>query len=190
MAAPFFTFNQKTMSNKRYGEEPVRYKDSKYLIYKDGRVFSEITNSFLSYGRYKKYEFITLCIDKVRVTATKHRLIAICYIPNPRKLRSVRHLNDDSMDNSISNLAWGTGFDNFKDAQRNGIQVGAINPAKGINHPKAKLTESQVYEIRYRYDDGERCIDLSKIFGVRPDQICVIGKRKQWVHLPEKEIYV
>jgi hypothetical protein len=49
-----------------------------------------------------------------------HRLVASAFIPNPDGLPVVRHLNDDPLDNRISNLAWGTVSDNMRDVVRNG----------------------------------------------------------------------
>lgn len=49
-----------------------------------------------------------------------HRLLAKYFIPNPHNCPLVRHLNDDGLDISLSNLAWGTQKDNMQDCIRNG----------------------------------------------------------------------
>lgn len=54
------------------------------------------------------------------VTKTVHRLVAEAFLPNPDNLPVVRHLDDDRSNNRVSNLAWGTAWDNSQDAVRNG----------------------------------------------------------------------
>lgn len=49
-----------------------------------------------------------------------HRLIAEAFIPNPKELPVVRHLDDNPRNNSIENLAWGTQKDNMQDSIKNG----------------------------------------------------------------------
>ena len=48
-----------------------------------------------------------------------HRLVADAFIPNPRGLPLVRHLNDNPSDNRVENLRWGTQTDNMRDMIRN-----------------------------------------------------------------------
>jgi hypothetical protein len=76
-------------------------------------------------------------------------------------------------------LFLGTAQDNSSDMVRKGR-------ARGIrgNHPKAKLREEQVIEIRRRYALGNVSMrGLAKIFGVGSDQICRIVNRKKWAWL-------
>lgn len=51
-----------------------------------------------------------------------HRLLAEEFIEKEYNYQNVvRHLNDDVTDNDLSNLCWGTQFDNIHDAINNGI---------------------------------------------------------------------
>lgn len=45
-----------------------------------------------------------------------HRLIALAFLENPENFPMVRHLNDDRSCNLVTNLAWGTNYDNMQDA--------------------------------------------------------------------------
>ena len=58
--------------------------------------------------------------DGNRIRKNLHKMIAEAFIPNPHNYPEVRHLNDDSSDNCIENLAWGTQLDNVRDSIRNG----------------------------------------------------------------------
>ena len=44
--------------------------------------------------------------------ATIHRLVALAFIPNPLQLTDVDHINNDPLDNQLSNLQWLSTKDN------------------------------------------------------------------------------
>lgn len=58
------------------------------------------------------------------------------------------------------------------------------NHVKGAGHYAARLSESQVMEIRNRYARGETCESLGLAFGVSGTQAHRIAKGKTWKHLP------
>lgn len=45
-----------------------------------------------------------------------HRLVAICYIPNPNKLPEVNHKDKNTQNPSMKNLEWCTRKDNLRDS--------------------------------------------------------------------------
>lgn len=51
---------------------------------------------------------------------------------------------------------------------------------------QAKLTETQIYEIRARCDNGETKASVARQFGVDRTTISMIALRKTWRHLPER----
>lgn len=108
-----------------------------------------------------------------------HRLVALAFIgPPPFEGAIVRHLNDDQLNNHVSNLAYGTRADNIKDAQANS---GAFQGERiGI----AKLTEGNVTEIRELYAAGGYTQEeLGKMFGVTQSNVSFIIRRKGWRHI-------
>lgn len=54
----------------------------------------------------------------------------------------------------------------------------------GVTHPMAKLTESQVIEIRRLYDQGFTTYQLADMFNVHQSQAWSIVAWKTWKHLP------
>ena len=72
-------------------------------------------------GDYKIYRLYS-CDEngvKTRKTLLIHRLIAIHFIPNPENKPEVDHINNDKLDNSITNLRWSTHSENTRNRNRN-----------------------------------------------------------------------
>ena len=56
--------------------------------------------------------------------------------------------------------------------------------SRGEEHWAAKLTDAKVVEIRRRWSDGERQVDLAAEFGVAQQIISQVVNRKLWAHVP------
>jgi hypothetical protein len=91
-----------------------------------------------------------------------------------------RHLNDNSLDDRLSNLAWGTHAENVADAIRNGCRA---DPMVGEDNPRAKLTEADVLAIRGAVANGAVQQQLAASYGVSKSLIHNIIKRKTWRHI-------
>ena len=102
-----------------------------YHITKDGKLFrnGKLVKMFFHHN----YMRCVLHNGKKYKNAKAHRLVAEAYIPNPGNLPLVRHLDDNPLNNHISNLAWGTKSDNTFDGIRNGKihLIGKDNPMYG-----------------------------------------------------------
>lgn len=76
-----------------------------------------------------------------------------------------------------AHLFAGTIKDNVQDAVMKGrIKKGSANVA-------SKLNEEQVLEIRRRYSEGERQVDLAKEFGINTTTVFNLIVRKTWTHI-------
>lgn len=108
--------------------EPKRYKNTDYIIYPDGQVYSEKSQRFLKPSLcHNGYLKVGLHYDGKRKQFRVHRLVAECFIPNPDNLQQVNHIDENKQNNHYSNLEWcsnkynsnyGTG------AQRSGLKRG------------------------------------------------------------------
>lgn len=62
--------------------------------------------------------------------------------------------------------------------------TGWFTPNRGERNGNAKLTAAQVQAIRRRYARGEKAHVLAELFGVNPENIAHIVKRRSWRHVP------
>lgn len=71
-------------------------------------------------GRYNKVRLIwrDRNLDKQFCV---HRLIAICFIPNPLNKKEVNHIDGNTENNHISNLEWATSRENHVHAHKHGL---------------------------------------------------------------------
>ncbi len=113
-----------------------------------------------------------------------HLLVLLAFAgerPTDRKCFGL-HKNDRKTDNRLENLRWDTGRANSIDAIRNGRRV----YAKGSDCHLAKLSDSEVIEIRRLFDSGletDYCA-LGRDFDKSPGTIRFIVHRITWRHLP------
>jgi hypothetical protein len=117
-----------------YGDDmyiPEEYMEEKwwnidgipdYMVSDHGRVWSIKNQKFLKpkKGDRKGHESVCLYVHGQPHYYYIHRLMGMAFIPNPKNHPYVRHLNDVPNENEVSNLAWGTQADNYRDSVRNG----------------------------------------------------------------------
>lgn len=97
--------------------------------------------------------------------------------PGPKYM--VRHLDGDSLNNDVSNLAWGTAKDNAEDAVRHGT----IGP--GMKARRRRLDDAQVRQIRDRFAAGESDALLATEYGVSAGYPSKLARRICWAHLDD-----
>lgn len=103
-------------------------------------------------GGYRQF---TLSIAQKNTTRTAHRIVALAHIPNPNELPFVLHGPKGKLDNSVSNLRWGTNSDNMFDKRRDGTdhEVNKTHCPQGHEYTEANT----------RLDSGSRkCITCSR----------------------------
>jgi DNA-binding CsgD family transcriptional regulator len=148
-----------------------------YAITRDGEVFSFRNNiklkSTINSDGYMK---VNLCNKFSRKTIKIHRLIAEYYIDNVNNYPQVNHINGIKTDNRVENLEWCTSSQNAKHAFINKLRISPF----GEKHSKAKLTESEVLEIR---NSSLSQKELSILYNVEPNTISRIINRKRWKHI-------
>jgi hypothetical protein len=120
------------------------------------------------------YGFLTLMKNGVRHTIGVHEIVLISFIgPRKRGMES-RHLDGNPLNNIPSNLRWGTKAENEADKIRHGTIL------RGALHPRSKLSEAQVKEIRRMLIDGINHTEIAEKFPVGRSQIGNIACGLSW----------
>lgn len=126
------------------------------------------------------YYEIRLQVNKLRTNHSVHRLVAQAFIPNIENKEQVNHINGIKTDNRVENLEWATRSENVLHAFKIGLAC-----RKGIKNSAAKLTETDVKEIKILLKEGFSIRSLSEKFKVYHSTIQKIKYNHTWKHLTE-----
>lgn len=95
-----------------------------YVVYDDGRIFSNKCNRFLAHDVGKLgYHQVTLFINRKPIHKKVHRLVAYLFCNPPKNYKdlSVNHIDGNKDNNSYENLEWCTQAYNNKHARDTGL---------------------------------------------------------------------
>lgn len=181
------------MSESNSTESAVQYKDIPgfpgYRIGSDGNLWScwkrgkkaTMGNEWIkmnSNSNKSRYASVTLHKNSKSYSRTIHRLVIEAFVGPCPKGMECRHKDGNCKNNHLENLSWGTKKENGKDRVKHGTSL------VGIKHPKAKLTEESVTEIRRMYATGKYYQkEIGEMFEVDKDHISNIVLRKSWKHI-------
>lgn len=127
------------------------YYADRYKVNEDGEVYSVKKKGLLKphpRGDYVAVELRKNCVD---IWISIHRLIAEMFIPNPKNLPDVHHINGNKYDNRVCNLKW----TDEKTHQREHFGKDVVCLKDGVIvkiYPSLKSVE----------DDGHSCSHVSK----------------------------
>lgn len=105
-----------------------------------------------------------------------HRLVAQYFLLDWDETKQVNHLDGDKMNNAVSNLEMVTPTENVRHALRMGLGI------SGERSVHAKLTYTDVLEIRRLLAEGFTGVSLSKSFKVSTAMISRIKTGKNWAY--------
>lgn len=148
-----------------------------YLISSSGRVMSATRGKgpLRPYKTAKGYLAVQVYDAGIGHRLMIHRAVLLTFIRPPRPKEQARHLNCDSTDNRVENLAWGTATENAADSIRLGRHM------NGERHHSAKLDWSKIRTIRWEHrDTGISARKLAKRYGVSPSVIDDVLNDRTW----------
>lgn len=151
-----------------------------YKVSDSGEVFS-IKRGILLKPSNSKFGYARVTLYKDNGEKHKimvHRLVAKAFIPNPNELEQVNHINENKLDNTVSNLEWCTSSYNINFGSRNGVvseklrKIKNETTAKPINQINIETNEIVRTWTSIREIERELGIPHSNIYA------CCTGKRK------------
>lgn len=150
---------------------------SAYLVYPDGRVWSLTWRRFLKPCLNRKgYVQVRLTMDGRHRSTTVHRLVAETFL-GVQPGTPVNHIDGVKTNNDVSNLEATTEAENHAHAVRLNLTP------RGERVHGARLTESQVSEIRRLNSIGVAKKVLARQYQVDPSAIRQLIRRRTWRHV-------
>lgn len=126
----------------------------------------------LDYGKKDGYPCVHLCRDCKPSVYNAHRIIAECFVPNPRGCKFINHKDGNKKNCAASNLEWVTASENAEHAYR---VLGRKPPRLGTCG--TRFTPDQIRAIR---KDQRKVTEIAKEHGVTRESIYNIKKRKTY----------
>lgn len=105
-----------------------------------------------------------------RVTFKKqhpvHRLVAIAFIPNPNNLPEVNHIDENKLNNDISNLEWVTHRENIRHSltKKSKTKITGVNWIKGMNGYQCSIWFNKKKHYLGFTKDLEKAKEIIKTF--------------------------
>lgn len=111
--------------------------EGRYQVSSLGRVRTDSGKIMSLELTQRGYFRVELWSDHSRKRFKVHRLVAIVFIPNPKNLPQVDHINGDKTDNRVENLRWvsniqNCGFNNKKKSSRRPVLIIGRDGAKDV----------------------------------------------------------
>ncbi len=124
-----------------------------YLVSESGRVYSKKSNKFLSIVPNKQtgYPQVALWKDGRGYHLYLHRILATAFIPNPKNLPEINHIDGNRQNFALTNLEWVDSAGNKQHAIRTGLKVYTN-----------RLTKDEFIQCLYDVITGESYFSLSQ----------------------------
>lgn len=115
-----------------------------YYISNNGDFYSTFTKRLLKPQKdHKGYLYVEIGRKKYKV----HRLVAEYFIPNPKNLPQVNHIDCDKTNNNVNNLEWVTNRQNYEWSLKNGTFSKEFLKYKG-NHKLIWKRHKEIAELK------------------------------------------
>ena len=145
-------------------------KDGHYLIYSDGRIYSKKTDKFLTprINRFGYY-MVTMRINGKLHTPTVHRIVAETFLENDDNLPQVNHIDENKLNNDVSNLEFCTAKYN----SNYGTRLKRVSNTRRAKHCKGKpVRQLDLYNnIVHLYPSTK---EAGRALGIDPSNIAKV----------------
>lgn len=150
----------------------INFMGSTYYVTPQGHVENSKHHRIKPFNNGRGYLCVSLNHQGIRKNFYVHRLVAIYFIPNPKGLPEVNHIDGNKENNDVSNLEWISQKGNMQHAARTGLlPTGQNNWNANLNGDQAKL----VFEA---YWAGIPAKDIMRAFGVSRHTVNDIARKR------------
>ena len=165
-----------------YNGEPTPY-----IVYKDGKVFSEKSRKFLTPWKNKAgYLYLNLFFRNISIRKSVHCIVAETFIPNPENKPQVNHKDGNKENNDVSNLEWVTQSENNLHAIKNNLR----HPVSGSKVHFSKYTEDQVRMACKLIEENKTPLTMIEAStGIPVKTLGEIRNRKIWKEISKNYIF-
>lgn len=153
-----------------------------YLVFPDGRIWSEINQRFLnpSISKLSGYYIFSRNVTKiVGGSSTLHRILAHCFKGGIPEGMVIDHLDGNKLNNELDNIEIITHAENTKRAYEKGLAKGK----KGHENSGAKLSEEEAIKVFECLQKGWCNDAIAKLVKLHPRYISLLRHGKRWKHL-------
>lgn len=77
-----------------------------YFVSDDGVIYTRKMKELSRYDDKDGYKYIVIKLCGKRRKIFVHRLVAFCFVKNPKTLKQVNHIDGNKANNNFSNLEW------------------------------------------------------------------------------------
>ncbi len=147
---------------------------SLYMCLNNGAIYSKNTNSYIT-PHIDRYGYAVSSFtndNKVKKRVSVHRIIAMCFIPNPDNKPQVNHKDGDKLNNNVYNLEWMHPWENNRHARYNGLH-------------KQTITDDVAIHIDKLLRSGMRICDVARTTGIDYYSISSIKYGRNHKHIQE-----
>jgi hypothetical protein len=155
-----------------------------YLVYPDGKVWSELNQIFLkkAMSNFSGYFILSKNVTKVvGGSSTLHRILAHCFKGGIPPGMVIDHIDGNKLNNDLDNLEIVTNSVNINRAYEKGFAKGK----KGQENSGAKLTELEAAKVFECLLKGWCNNTIGKLFKLHPRYVSLLRHGKRWKHLYE-----
>ena len=147
----------------------INNKNTPYFITENEKLITKKSNKFLKGSNDCGYLKYTLRFEGKKYDFRAHRLVAQYFLENPLNLPIVHHINNDKLDNRVSNLKWVTIEENNK--AENKIISNQIKVKSDINY----IEGEEWYQFR---DTHYYCSNYGRVMNNKTKKI-LRGSKKE-----------
>lgn len=156
-----------------------RVRSVKRVVLKSDGIWMNCKSTILRpfIGTTANYLETQLSKDNIPKKFLIHRLVAYAFLGlTPNSSLEVNHKDGNRHNNAVQNLEVVTHQENINHSIRT-----KLKNDYGELHKRAVLTNAQAAEIRQKWRDGSKQVDLANYYGVSKQTICSVVHNKTYI---------